>query len=133
MARPSSSTLTDAELRLMQILWHRGPSTVGEVVAALPADQPLAYSTVLTTLRILEKKGYLRHERRGRAYVYHTLVAQREARGKALRHLMRRFFDDSPEQLVLGVLQHEQLGADDLARLQQLLTDHGDDTPEDDA
>lgn len=121
MARKQSPTLTDAELRLMKILWARGPSTVGGVVEALPEGTPLAYSTVLTTLRILEQKGYLRHEKQGRAYVYHAVVDSREARRSALRYVMNRFFNNSPEQLVLGVLESEEMDLADLERLKQMI------------
>ena len=121
MPRTPSPTLTDAELRLMKILWAEGPATVGEVVQALPADAPLAYSTVLTTLRILEQKGYLRHEKRGRAYVYHPVIERSEARRSALRHMIDRFFNNSPELLVLNVLQHEALNAEDLERLRRMI------------
>ena len=121
MARKQSPTLTDAELRLMKILWRHGPSTVGDVVAALPEDEPLAYSTVLTTLRILEQKGYLRHEKQGRAYVYHSVVDRGEARRSALRYVMDRFFNNSPEQLVLGVFESEEMDAADLERLKKMI------------
>ena len=121
MARKQSPTLTDAELRLMKILWARGPSTVGDVVEALPEGAPLAYSTVLTTLRILEQKGYLRHEKQGRAYVYHAVVDSQEARRSALRYVMDRFFNNSPEQLVLGVLESEEMDLADLERLKQMI------------
>ncbi len=121
MARKKSPTLTDAELRLMKILWARGPSTVGDVVEALPEHEPLAYSTVLTTLRILEQKGYLRHEKQGRAYVYHSVVDRSAARRSALRYLMDRFFNNSPEQLVLGVLESEEMDLADLERLKKMI------------
>ncbi len=121
MARKQSPTLTDAELRLMKILWARGPSTVGDVVEALPEDEPLAYSTVLTTLRILEQKGYLRHEKQGRAYVYHPVVDRSAARRSALRYVMDRFFNNSPEQLVLGVLESEEMDLADLERLKKMI------------
>lgn len=121
MARKQSPTLTDAELRLMKILWARGPSTVGDVVEGLPEDEPLAYSTVLTTLRILEQKGYLRHEKQGRAYVYHAVVDRSAARRSALRYLMDRFFNNSPEQLVLGVLESEEMDLADLERLKKMI------------
>ena len=124
MARKQSPTLTDAELRLMKILWARGPSTVGDVVEALPEDEPLAYSTVLTTLRILEQKGYLRHEKAGRAFVYHTVVDRGAARRKALRHVMDRFFNNSPEQLVLGVFESEELDLADLERLKKMIEEN---------
>lgn len=127
MARKTSSTLTDAELRLMDIVWELGPATVQDVVDALPADEPLAYSTVLTMLRILEKKGYLTHKKEGRAYVYHAIVAQQEARKGALKHVMQRFFDDSPELLVLNLLEHDGLDKDDLERLKALINAAPDD------
>ena len=121
MARSSSPTLTDAELRLMKILWAQGPSTVSDVVKALPDTVPLAYSTVLTTLRILEQKGYLRHEKEGRAYVYHSLVDRSVARRSAVRYLMDRFFNNSPEQLVLNMLEHDDLDLSDLEQLKKMI------------
>jgi len=129
MARTQSTTLTDAELRLMEVIWVQGPSSVGEVVEGLPGETPLAYSTVLTTLRILERKGYLRHEKQGRAFIYHPVVGRGEARRGALRHLLQRFFDDSPELLALNLIENDDLDLNDLARLKQMI----DATPEEDA
>ena len=86
MSRKPSPNLTEAELRLMEILWKKGRATVGEVVEAAEAagrGPDLAYTTVLTVLRILEKKGYLRHEKEGRAFVYEPVVNRAEARAKA--------------------------------------------------
>ena len=77
MARKKSATLTEAELRLMDIVWEKGKATVGDVVEALPGRTPLAYNTVLTTMRILEQKGYLKHEENGRAYVYQAVEPAR--------------------------------------------------------
>ena len=84
MPRKKSPHLTEAELRLMQVLWDRGPSTVTEVLEALPAKPALAYSTVITTLRILETKGYARHTKDGRAFHYEALVGRQDARRNAL-------------------------------------------------
>ncbi|HEU0141619.1 MAG: BlaI/MecI/CopY family transcriptional regulator [Bryobacteraceae bacterium] len=121
MARPKSPMLTDAELRLMEVLWDRGPSTVGEVTEALPKGVELAYSSVLTTLRILEQKGYARHEKRGRAFVYAPLIRRRDAQKSAVRHLLGRFFEDSPELLVLNVLEDERLSAAELRKLRKMI------------
>lgn len=121
MPRKPSATLTDAELRLMRIIWARGPSTVQDVVDALPEEAPLAYSTVLTMLRILERKAYIQHHKEGRAYVYRSLVDQHTARRGALRHMMQRFFDDSPELLVLNLLEHDELDQADLDRLRAMI------------
>jgi BlaI family transcriptional regulator, penicillinase repressor len=121
--RKKSPTLTAAELRLMDILWDRGASTVGEVAEVLPKDSKLAYSSVLTTLRILERKGHVRHQQRGRAYVYEPLVARDDARRSALRYVMSQFFEDSPELLVLNVLENEDLSEDELSRLRKMIED----------
>ena len=119
MARTKTPHLTDAELRLMEVLWRIGPATVTAVVEELPRNVPLAYSTVLTTLRILENKGYLRHEKDGRAFVYRPVVGRERAREKAVTHLVRRFFGGSPELLMLNLLDGKKIGADELKRLRR--------------
>jgi len=125
MARTKTPTLTEAELRLMDVLWERGQATVAEVAEALPKELGLAYNTVLTTMRILEEKGYLRHtkEADARAFVYHPVVGRDEAGRKAVRHLISRFFRNSPELLVLNVLQDEELSDKELERIRQLLVE----------
>jgi predicted transcriptional regulator len=125
MARRPSPTLTDAELRPMEVLWERGPSTVAEVVNALPKKLGLSYSTVLTTLRILEQKGYLKHTKEGQAYVYDAIIDRNQARKKVLKHVLNRFFNDSPELLVLGLVEAEQIDAEDLQRIQRLINQGG--------
>jgi BlaI family transcriptional regulator, penicillinase repressor len=121
MARRPSPTLTDAELRPMEVLWERGPSTVAEVVNALPKKLGLSYSTVLTTLRILEQKGYLKHTKQGQAYVYDAIIDRNQARKKVLKHVLNRFFNDSPELLVMGLVESEQIDSEDLQRIQRLI------------
>ncbi len=123
MPPTKSSILTEAELRLMDVLWQRGPSTVQEVQNALPESLPLAYNSVLTTIRILEKKGYLRHVKDGRAHVYRPLVERQEASRSEVRHLVKRFFKDSHEMLVLNILEERGVEADELQRLRKLLDD----------
>jgi predicted transcriptional regulator len=116
-----SATLTEAELRLMDVLWQRGPSTVQQVLQALPKKSQLAYNSVLTTIRILEKKGYLRHIKDGRAHVYRPLIEQAEASRSEIRHLTHRFFKNSHEMLVLNILQDRGVDSEELKRLRQLL------------
>jgi predicted transcriptional regulator len=120
MARKPSATLTDGEIRLMIVLWKRGPSTVGDIVAALPRKQTVAYNTVQTMMRILETKGYAGHEQAGRAFVYHPLIDQPTARRRALGHLMKVLFDNSP-RLMLDVLRSEHLGAAEPRRLRRTI------------
>ncbi len=121
MPRKSSPTLTEAELQLMEIIWKHGEGTVADVVAALPPNSQLAYSTVLTTLRILERKGYLSHIQEGRAFIYKPVVDQKQARQSALKHLLSRFFNNSPELLVLNVMEQEELDLTELERLKKLV------------
>jgi predicted transcriptional regulator len=119
MARKKTAGLTDAELRLMEIIWDRGSASVGDVVDALPKRIPLAYSTVLTTLRILEEKGYVRHVKEGRAFIYHPAVGRDEARDSAVGHLVRRFFGGSHGQLALNLVERKRIEAAELKRLRQ--------------
>lgn len=128
MPRPKSPTLTEGELRLMQILWDKGSGTVSDVAAALPRRRGLAYNTVLTTLRILEAKGYVGRRKDGRAHVYSPLVDRASARKSALRHLVSRFFDDSPELLVLNLLDDEKVDPEELSRLKAAIRKAGDST-----
>jgi predicted transcriptional regulator len=116
-----SVTLTEAELRLMDVLWMKGPATVQHVLESLPKKQPLAYNSVLTTIRVLEKKGYVKHVKDGRAHIYMPLVGQREATRFEVRHLVNRFFKNSHELLVLNILQDQSIEAEELARLRQML------------
>ena len=125
MARPKSPTLTEAELRLMDVLWKKETATVSDVVAALPGTAPLAYSTVLTTLRILERKGYVSHEKEGRAYVYQPVVGREEARRSVVRYMMSRFFNNSPEALMLNILENEPVDGDVLDRLKRMVDESG--------
>jgi predicted transcriptional regulator len=119
MARKKSANLTDAELKLMDILWERGSATVADVVDGLPKNPPLAYSTVLTTMRILENKGYVRHTKEGRAFIYHPLVAREQARESAVTHLLGKFFENSPELLMLNLIEGKKIDAAELKRLRQ--------------
>ncbi len=121
MARRRSPSLTDGEVRLMNVLWRKGRATVAEVAAALPKSGPLAYNTVQTILRILETKGYVGHEQEGRAFVYRPLIGQSTARRTALMHLVKALFDGSPSLLVLNLLEDEHLEAAEAERLKRLI------------
>jgi len=120
VSRKKSRILTDHELRLMEVLWKRGRATVADVVDAL-APPPLAYSTVLTTLRTLEQKGYIAHDEDGRSYVYRPLVARDDAAKSAMRHLLDRFFGNSPGALAVTLLDDTQLSEDDVAKIKRML------------
>ncbi|HEY1867209.1 MAG TPA: BlaI/MecI/CopY family transcriptional regulator [Candidatus Cybelea sp.] len=127
MARRRSTTLTEAELRLMEVLWQKGEATVGDVTAALPPP-PIAYNSVLTTMRILERKGYVAHEEAGRAYVYRPLLAREDAAGHAVGQILSKFFDNSAGTLALRLIETERPSDDELQRLRALIEQY-EETP----
>jgi BlaI family penicillinase repressor len=114
-----SPTFTDRELDVMAVLWERGSATVREVQEQLEPD--LAYTTVLTILRTLEAKGHVRHEPEGRAHRYHATVARDAAGASALRRLVSKVFEGSPEALLTQLVSDEELSEEDLRRLRRLL------------
>lgn len=117
MKRTPKAGLTKLELEMMQVIWRLGSSTVNTVQAELP--RPLAYTTVQTMLNILERKGKLRRELRGRAYVYSARVTEAKALGQGVRDLVDRMFGGSSEELVMSLLKNGQLDAKRLADLTQ--------------
>jgi len=123
MARKRSLTLTDAESRVMSVLWQRQTATVGDVVAALAQERAVTYSTVQTILRILETKGFVTHDKVARAFVYRPAVDERQARQRALKHLVARLFNGSPSLLVLNVLEDQAIDSTELKRLKKLIRD----------
>ena len=125
MPRRKSETLTEAELKLMEVLWDKGSATVQEVLDVLPGKPTLAYNTVLTTIRILENKGYVQHLKDGRAHIYSPLVGREEASRSEIRNLVTRFFNNSHELLVLNLLEDKALDAEELERVRSLLQEKG--------
>jgi len=105
----------------MDLLWLNGPGTVQQVQNWLPDHQPLAYNSVLTTIRVLERKGYVRHAKDGRAHLYEPLVKREEATRSEISHLLNRFFGNSRELLMLNMLEDESLDANELKKLRDLI------------
>ena len=121
MARKKSPHFTDAELRLMEVLWNKGSATVSDVLEGLKTKPALAYSTVITTLRILETKGYVSHTKEGRAFTYQPLIGRDEARQSAITHLLQRLFEGSPELLVTSLFEDRKISAAEMKRLRALI------------
>src|SRR5467141_1852042 len=105
----------------MDVLWQKGSATVQQVLDALPEKPALAYNSVLTTIRVLENKGYLEHVKDGRAHIYKPIMEREEATRSEIRHLIGRFFKNSHELLVLNVLEDQGIGAEEIGRLRQML------------
>ena len=122
-----SITLTEAELRLMRVLWVRGECAVAEVVDAVADETPLAYNSVLTTIRVLERKGYVTHRQEGRAFLYSACVAQQEASRAEVQHILGRFFGNSRERLLLSLLGDDEITVEELRRLKQTIAEAPDD------
>lgn len=121
MARRQSAALTDAEAAVMAVVWRLQKASVGDVVAAMNQTRAVAYSTVQTILRILETKGYVTHEKVARAFIYEPVVDERQARRRALRHLVNRLFEGSPSLLVLNVLEDEEIDPAEREQLRKLI------------
>lgn len=118
-----ANTLTEAELRIMRILWARGESLVSDLVSAMPESAPLAYTSVLTTVRILEQKGYVEHRQEGRAFLYSPCVAEHDASRSEVRHVLHRFFDNSRERLMLSLLGDGEITPEELQRLKDAIAE----------
>ena len=116
--------LTDREADVMQVLWDHGPSVVNEVKDKL-ADE-LAYTTVLTILRTLEQKGYVKHEEEGRVHRYIAAVKEDAARKSALAHLTGKLFKGSSELLFTHLVADKKLSKDQIQRMRDLLAQSAD-------
>ncbi len=125
-----SITLTQAELRLMRVLWARGESTVADMVSATADDGPLAYTSVLTTVRILENKGYVSHRQDGRAFLYNTCIGEQEASRSEVKHVLQRFFGNSRERLLLSLLGDEEITPEEVKRLKEAIAEMPDEVEE---
>jgi BlaI family transcriptional regulator, penicillinase repressor len=121
MPRKRSPALTDAEARVMAVLWQKETATVADVVEALRKKRAVTYSTAQTMLRILETKGYATHEKVARAFIYRPLVDESQARRRAVRQLARRLFNGSPSLLVLNVLDDDDIDPAELKRVKKLI------------
>ena len=121
MTRPKSPILTEGELRIMNVLWRLGSATVKEIVDALAESENLAYTTVLSTLQTLTKKGAVAHEKQGRAYLYRPVVEENEARRSAVHYVLSRFFGGSADSLVLNILRDDEIEDETVERLRQVL------------
>lgn len=120
MARKTAKTLTEAEQRVMQVLWRLKEASVRDVVDELSREKPTAYNTALTILGILHRKKYVKFRRDGRAHVYRPSVSQTGARREAFDHLVSQFFGGSKNAFAQYLVEEEDIDADELRRLKAL-------------
>lgn len=124
MSRKKPLMLTNAEHRIMEVIWAKGSATVADVVEALKGED--AYTTILTLMRILKVKGYLSSRKEGRAFVFVPRVDRDTVARKAVRQLLSKFFAGSPSELVLAFLREEELTAAELDVIKQKIMDSED-------
>ena len=124
MARKKATTLTNAEHRIMEVIWARGSATVAEVVEALRGKD--AYTTILTLMRILKVKGYLSSRKEGRAFVFVPKVDRQTVARSAVKQLLSKFFGGSPSELVLSFLREEELTSRELDEIKRRIRESGD-------
>jgi BlaI family penicillinase repressor len=117
MPRKKATMLTNAEHRIMEVIWARGSATVAEVVEALEGKD--AYTTILTLIRILKAKGYLSCRKEGRAHVFTPAVDRDTVARKAAHQLLSKFFGGSPSELVLSFLRDEELTPEELDQIKE--------------
>ena len=125
MPRKKTLTLTNAEHRIMEVIWAKGSATLAEVVDALKGRD--AYTTILTLMRILKDKGYLSTRKEGRAFVFEPRVDRDTVARKAVDQLLSKFFGGSPTELVLSFLREEEITPEELDRIKRKIMESGDD------
>ncbi|HWW02947.1 MAG TPA: BlaI/MecI/CopY family transcriptional regulator [Candidatus Acidoferrum sp.] len=125
MPRKKINTLTNAEHRIMEVIWARGSATVADVVEALNGKD--AYTTILTLMRILKDKGFLSTRKEGRAHVFTPKVDRDTAARKAVHQLLSKFFAGSPSELVLSFLREEELAPEELDAIKRKILNSGED------
>jgi predicted transcriptional regulator len=122
MPRKKAPVLTGRELEIMKVVWEMGRATVAEVRAALYPETKLAYTTILTLMRILEQKGFLEHKTQGRAYLYSPRITQKKAKRLLVRDLLERAFDGSAELLLVSLIEDGNLSPKDLERIKKAIS-----------
>lgn len=121
--KKASLLLTEVELELMTIIWRRQQAGVNDVLAALPADRALAYTSVSTILRILEQKGVLKARKEGRGHIYIPVLSKAEFEARTVDHVVQKVFDGTPMALVRQLLGHAELTEEDLNEVKRLLAE----------
>jgi predicted transcriptional regulator len=121
MARQSTGLPTDGELRILQVLWSRGPSSVREVHEALAERQETGYTTVLKLMQIMTEKGTIRVDRSVRPQVYRTVEPRNRTQRRLVKHLLDRAFSGSPGNLVLQALSTKSATPEERRQIRELL------------
>lgn len=120
MVKRRLPAVSPAETEILRIVWQAGKATVQQVVSRLPAKRKIAYATVQTLLRRLERKGYLRHNTQGKAHVFFAAVKSEKVIKRSVGDFLDRLFGGDPVPLMQYLAEHGKIGADDIEKLKQL-------------
>jgi len=123
MPRPRQPGLTENELEVMQVLWKQAPLTVSDILNYLQRRPMPAYTSLLTLVQTMEKKGYIKHEKSGKAFTYRPVLKQEKFFISEIKRVAQRLLGGSPGKLVLNLVENEQLNRDEIEALRQLLKD----------
>ncbi|QDT01323.1 BlaI/MecI/CopY family transcriptional regulator [Adhaeretor mobilis] len=123
MSRPASEHPTDLELELLKILWDESPLAVRDVRERLAAEaaRPLTHSSVITMLNIMHRKGFVKRRKQGKAFLFSPKVEKQSVTGGVVRDVMKKLFNDSPQEMVLNLLETADLDAEELAELRKMI------------
>ena len=117
----NKSKPSDLEMQVLSVLWARGPSTAREVLEAMPDGKPRAYTTILSAMQVMEKKGLLKHTRRGLAHVYRPAVEKRRILRPFVRKVVNEVFGGRPTAVMQALLENGQVSDEELAEMRRLL------------
>jgi BlaI family transcriptional regulator, penicillinase repressor len=124
MAKKTSPRVSPAETEVLRLVWQLDSATVQDICDALPKNRSTNYATVQTLLRRLEKKGYVRHEVKGKAHWFSAAVKPDDVIRRTVRDFVDRLFGGDPLPLLLHLADHSELEADDIKRLKKLIQKH---------
>lgn len=121
MARPKSTGPTDHELSILKILWEESPLNVTEILERLDKKPKPAYSSLLTIVRLMDKKGYLKYEKKGKAFFYSPILNEKKYLKKEIKKLVNNVFEGSQYQLAVNLIQEDNLNRDEIENLKKIL------------
>lgn len=121
MARPKQPGLTENELDVMKVLWSEAPLKVADILERLKRQPKPAYTSLLTLVQAMERKGYIAHEQDGKAYAYSPELQQRHFTNNEIKRVAKRLFNDSPFALAMNLVKDEHLSKEEIKQLKQLL------------
>ena len=118
------NTPSDLELQILSVLWKRGPSTVHEVLDAMPDGKKRAYTTILSVMQVMEKKKFLKHKRDKLTHIYQPKVERQEILAPLMKGLIQKVFGGRPSSVLQCLLKENEIDKTEISEIQKLLKDH---------